>query len=226
MRQARLPSLNADAFLAGELKNDIRHEFVNGVVYAMIQKTEFCRAVGVASCHPARSADNHLSSVPCPLSSERGFTMVEMITVIVILGVLAVVAAPRFFDRNVFDSRGFYDQVKSTVRYAQKSAIAQRRFVCVTFPANNQISLSYGTTNACTDGALASPSGDPYPLVSKNATLSASPNFSFDCLGRPRSMAGGAVCNDTVGILILPTTITVNNYATDIIVERETGYVH
>ncbi len=35
MRQARLPSLNADAYLAGELKSDIRHEFVNGEVYAM-----------------------------------------------------------------------------------------------------------------------------------------------------------------------------------------------
>ncbi len=211
----------------------------------MIQKTEFCRAVGVASCHPARSADNHLSSdrttghstrrannarqvaghVFCPLSSERGFTMIEMITVIVILGVLAAVAAPLFFNRNVFDSRGFYDQVKSTVRYAQKLAIAKQRFVCVTFPANNRISLSYGTTNACTAGVLASPSGDPYPLVSKNATLSAFPNFSFDCLGRPRSTPGVAVCNDTNGILTSPLTITVNNYATNIIVERETGYV-
>lgn len=35
MRQARLPSLNADDYLQGELKSDIRHEFVNGEVYAM-----------------------------------------------------------------------------------------------------------------------------------------------------------------------------------------------
>ncbi len=151
--------------------------------------------------------------------------MVEMITVMVILGVLAAVAFPRLFDRDLLNSRGFYDQVISTVRYAQKSAIAQQRFVCVTFPANNQISLSYGTTNAC-GAVLASPSGDPYPLVSKNATLSVFPDFSFDCLGRLRSMTGGAVCNDTVGILTSPLTITVNDYATNIIVERETGYVH
>ncbi len=189
------------------------------------QRTEFCRAVGVASCHPARSADNHLSSVLCPLSSERGFTLVEIITVIVILGILAAVVAPRFFERKVFDSLGFYDQVKSTVRYAQKSAIAQRRFVCVTF-ASDRISLNYGTTNACVDGGLASPSGNSYPLINENATLSAFQDFSFDCLGRPRSMAGGAVCNDTVGILTAPLTITVNGYATNIIVERETGYVH
>lgn len=35
MRQARLPSLSADAYLEGELKSDLRREFVNGEVYAM-----------------------------------------------------------------------------------------------------------------------------------------------------------------------------------------------
>lgn len=35
MRQVRLPSLSADDYLEGELKSDIRHEFVNGEVYAM-----------------------------------------------------------------------------------------------------------------------------------------------------------------------------------------------
>ncbi len=35
MRQERLSSLNADTYLAGELKSDLRHEFVDGEVYAM-----------------------------------------------------------------------------------------------------------------------------------------------------------------------------------------------
>ena len=38
--------------------------------------------------------------------------------VIVIIGVLAVVALPRFFDRSVFDERGFFDEALSAVRYA------------------------------------------------------------------------------------------------------------
>lgn len=162
---------------------------------------------------------------------QSGFTLVELITIIIIIGIVAVAAAPRFFNRNVFDSRGFYDQVVSTLRYAQKTAIAQRRFVCVTFPANNQIYLSYGTTNSCSDGALASPSGTPYPLTNSNATLSAYPvaGVSFDCLGRPRSVGGGVACTDTSaasGILTAQTVISVNGYGTNITIEQETGYVH
>ena len=33
MRQARLPSLSANAYLEGELKSGIRHEVINDKVY-------------------------------------------------------------------------------------------------------------------------------------------------------------------------------------------------
>ncbi len=51
------------------------------------QKAEFCRTTGAASYHPARSADNHQSSVLRPLSSERGFSLIELILFIVIISV-------------------------------------------------------------------------------------------------------------------------------------------
>ncbi len=143
---------------------------------------------------------------------QRGFTLVELITVMVIAGVLAVVAVPLFFD-NAFQSRGFYDQVISTLRYAQKAAIAQNRYVCVSFPANNSVTLTYGTTNACADGTLASPSGTPYPLTNSNATFSSIPaGFSFDAQGRPSPNA-----KQTINIADVTNSITI---------EAETGYVH
>lgn len=144
---------------------------------------------------------------------QKGFTTIELITIMVIAGILAATVIPRFFDRNTFDSRGFYDQVISTLRYAQKAAIAQHRFVCVSFPANNSITLKYGTTNACVDGTLTSPSGTPYPLTNNQASLTAiPPAFSFDALGKPSFAA--------------QTSIAVNDYATPILIEAETGYVH
>lgn len=62
------------------------------------QKTEdrrqrFCRGCAATDQQTARSADNNLSAIICPLSSERGFTLVEMIMVIVITGIIGSMVA-------------------------------------------------------------------------------------------------------------------------------------
>ena len=58
------------------------------------------------------------------MAIERGFTMVELVMVMVIIGILAAVVGPRFFDRRVFDERLFYEESLAAVRYAQKLALA------------------------------------------------------------------------------------------------------
>ena len=53
-----------------------------------------------------------------------GFTLIELITVITILGVLAVVVGPRFASTGVYDERTFYDDVLQAIRFAQTRATA------------------------------------------------------------------------------------------------------
>lgn len=151
-------------------------------------------------------------------SHQSGFTMVELVTIMVILGVIAAIAAPRFFDRGTFDSRSFYDQAIATLRYAQKAAIAQRRFVCVAFTANS-VTLTYdpiapGATHtvAACSANLAGPTGQaPYSVSGNNAPFAPTPTpFNFDALGRAS----------------LGQNITVSGYTASITVEQETGYVH
>ncbi len=142
-----------------------------------------------------------------------GFTVVELVVIIVIIGIFATAAAPLFFDLSTFSSRGFSDQVISTLRYAQKSAVAQHQYVCIAFSTNG-VTLTTGATSAC-GAPLASPTGQsPYAISSANASFAAIPaGFYFNWLGQP-SFSGA------------PMSISVSGYAPAILVEAETGYVH
>jgi len=161
-------------------------------------------------------------------AAQHGFTMVELVSVMIIIAILTAVAIPKFFDRAEFDNRGFHDQIKATLRYAQKLAIAKHRFVCVVFTVNS-IELRYGSNSDCSvaQGILASPSGTPYPLTSSQSFFNFLPtNISFDCLGRPNTMGlSTGLCGNNLSVLTVNRTLQVG--ATDIItIEAETGYVH
>ena len=56
--------------------------------------------------------------------NEHGVTLIALIAVLIVLGILAAIAMPRFGDLSIFKTRGFYDQLTSALRYAQKAAVA------------------------------------------------------------------------------------------------------
>jgi len=66
-----------------------------------------------------------------PSSRRAGFTMVELIVVLIVVGILGAIGAARFFNRSGFDAAAYAEQVRGMVRYAQKLAVAQNRPVYV-----------------------------------------------------------------------------------------------
>ena len=146
----------------------------------------------------------------------HGFTLIELIMVIVILGVLAVVAAPRIFDNSTFTSRGLHDETMALLRYGQKTAIAQRRTVCVTVTGTG-ITMTLFVANpapaTCTAATAAQAPPLTPPFVPKGGTGLAGPAspFQFTPLGSTDQAA-------TI-------TITVAN-STPITVAPGTGYVY
>ncbi len=80
-------------------------------------------------------------------SRERGYTIVELVLVIVIVAILGSVAGPRFFDNVAFDERAYSDELAVSIRYAQKVAVASGCRVRVTIAADGY-SLSQQSSQA------------------------------------------------------------------------------
>lgn len=153
-----------------------------------------------------------------------GFTLVELTLVLVILGVLAAVGAPRFFATTTFQARGFYEETLSAARYARHLAIATQCPVRVDIDAAADTYALHLPDDADADPATCDGAGagfgtNPVPHPTRNEDFTGTaPNgvnvggagltFYYDGIGRPS--ASGSV---TIG----SRTLTV---------EPETGYVH
>lgn len=55
---------------------------------------------------------------------QQGFTLVELIVVIVIVGVIGTMAMPRFFDNRTFSERGYYEELVAALKFSQSAAVA------------------------------------------------------------------------------------------------------
>jgi MSHA pilin protein MshC len=142
-----------------------------------------------------------------------GFTFIELVLVLVVVGILTAVAAPRMIDRTAFQTHGAAAEVRTALRYAQKLAMAKNREVCVTRTATPTLALTFSLTagGPCNQAVLRPDGGGNYVVTPPGGiTLTSVPVFRFDGQGRP-------VPNNAVNLNV-GGSVTVT-------VTRETGYV-
>ncbi|MDT8439255.1 MAG: prepilin-type cleavage/methylation domain-containing protein [Wenzhouxiangellaceae bacterium] len=134
----------------------------------------------------------------------RGFTLTELVIILVLVGVMAVFVLPRL---NVtgFQQEIFADEVLNAVRHARKVALYAGCPVRVT-AAGNRVSAVYTGDGGCAAAPLPHPSrgGD---LV-LDGTITSGATVEFDARGR----SGGGTITTASGDVI--------------IIEPGSGYVH
>ena len=156
-------------------------------------------------------------SGPAPFR-QPGFTLVELVLVLVLLAVLSVVAIPSLSGGDGLKSHAFGEQVRATLRFAQKTAVSHRRLVCATFSASS-VTLSIATVfpaSAC-NTAMPSPTGSATYANSSSATVSPTNALYFQ--------PSGNVTSDAAGTTIVSPVLAITD-ARSITIYGETGYVN
>ena len=151
------------------------------------------------------------------LVKNTGFTIIELVLVIVIVGILGALAGPRFFDNSTFEERAWFDELTNTLRYAQKVAVASGCRVRV-----NVAAAAYDLSQQAVLGGHCDAADATFPvpvLLSNGQTannvapsgIAAAPAiiFIYDALGRTN--------------LAADQTINVGPYS--MVVEAESGLV-
>lgn len=155
---------------------------------------------------------------------ESGFSLIELITVIAILGVLAAMVGPRFAARDVFDERVFHDDVQQAIRFAQARAVGSGCMTRIVFSTSgftleqDDCNSSNGFNSQAVinpDGLSASYTQMQAPSAGVAYSYSVNP-LVFDAQGRAR--------NSSLAVLASAAQISIGSRI--IRVEGSTGYVH
>lgn len=154
----------------------------------------------------------------CPDNSPQGFTLVELVTVIVLLGILSVYVAPRVFDLGIFKERGFFDETQSALRYAQKLAVASGCTVQVSMTSSgyslNQATVCNGEIFTLT---VPHPSGSP--------TFAATAPTGVVLAPAPTTLVFNALGQISAGIAPASASLDITVGTQALRLWRESGYV-
>ncbi len=102
-------------------------------------------------------------------TTARGFTLVELVTVLVMVGILSAVAIARFSAPSDFSGPAHAEEVRAALAHARRTAVAARRFVCVSV-SGNTLSLTMDPAQPDDRTTPSCSSANPVALPGRDAT--------------------------------------------------------
>jgi MSHA pilin protein MshC len=156
------------------------------------------------------------------IERQRGFTIVELVAVLILIGILAAVALPRLGVVDAFRSEGWREQTVAGLRLAQATAGGHRRLVCAQFSGSG-LNLSLATANpasTCTSPLLGPDGSSSFGTTAPSTGTAVSVAPSSTLYFQPN----GQVTSDGAGTTVATFTISATDL-TPITVHGASGHV-
>jgi prepilin-type N-terminal cleavage/methylation domain-containing protein len=152
-------------------------------------------------------------------SSELGFTLPELLAVLILVGVLAAVALPKLDAGLAIRNDSWRDEVVAALRYARQTSVSHRRLVCAVV-GSNSVTLTIASANPATgcSTSLPGPGGSAAYTSTTVTTASIAPG------GTVYFQPSGRVTSDGAGTTVSDRSIAIGG-STAISVVGETGHV-
>lgn len=120
--------------------------------------------------------------------TESGFTLVELVAIILLVGILAVTAIPRYLDKAAIDVSVMAEQLANDIRYAQSLSMTQGARHCIELNTGNA-RYRLRTGNSCATAVTHPVTGNGNYINLANVSMAAA-NISgsyieFDGRGEP-----------------------------------------
>jgi prepilin-type N-terminal cleavage/methylation domain-containing protein len=158
---------------------------------------------------------------PSHRAPARGFTLPELVAVLIMVSVLAALAMPRLDGALNLRADTYRDQIVAALRYAGASAVSHRRLVCATV-APSTVTLSIAALNPASSCSTALPGlgeGAGAAAQGRGGTSS-----SVTPAGTIYFQPSGRVTLDGAGLTAGQWRIDVSG-STPIVLTGETGHV-
>ncbi|SHE20802.1 type II secretion system protein [methanotrophic endosymbiont of Bathymodiolus puteoserpentis (Logatchev)] len=147
-----------------------------------------------------------------------GFTLIELIMVLVMLGILSATALPKFFTKDVFAEHAFFSDTLNAIRYAQKLAVTTGCNVQVAISSNSYTLTRQGTSTST------SCAGSTYQLAIPHPSSGAS-TYSGSESGITLTSSVSPFYFHPLGTASNDVTLTINGAKT-IYITAATGFVY
>jgi type II secretory pathway pseudopilin PulG len=158
--------------------------------------------------------------------NQKAFTLIELVMIIVLIGIIAVVVAPKLGDVTSTKAAAFRDKLRADIRYAQNLAMTQNRRYRVYFNTAPSPNPGYVVVNDAngngTWGEAGESAQDPGGGGNLSVTLNAG-QYAGITVSTP---AGGFVEFNSLGVPTAAATLTINPGGQTVTIIAQTGAVN